>query len=226
MVAIRPVLRILYHKARNVKQKLLYETHIKRPELPHGIGMTCYQKNSSWSLNPNICPCDVDFTEYLKESKIEGKNIFHFGTGEHHIIGLENHKLNRPNEIIGITASVPEHQAYVQLVLKNRALAKYYKVLFGDIYTLTVNTLPQLDIVNLFHLCEFYLPENAPFIHQNDKSLVQLFLSKLNLNGKILFYSGSLTWSFAEPLIKEYEAAGKLTHLGKYKSLLIYAKSF
>lgn len=209
-----------------IVRKLVYSTRIRRPRVPHIIGMEYYQQNSAWTLDPKSCPCDIQFTEYLKESKIENKSIFHFGTGTHHIIGLENEKLNQPNEIIGITASVPEHQAYIRLILKNRELAKYYKVLFADIYTLTANTLPPLDIVNLYHLCEFYVAKDAPLLHQNDKSLVQLFLDKLNPDGKILFYSGSFAWGDAELIVKSFEEAGKIKLIDKYKSLLIYSRAF
>ncbi|MUG94858.1 hypothetical protein F7734_21830 [Scytonema sp. UIC 10036] len=211
-------------------KKILYTIKIRRPGIPSIVGMFYYQKYSSWKLDPKSCPCDIEFVEYIKESKIEGKTIFHFGTGVHHIIGLENQNLNRPNEIIGITASAPEHQAYVRLVLKNRVLAKYYKVIFGNIYTLTANNLPQLDIVNLFHLCEFYIREDAPFVHHNDESLLQLFLDKLNPDGKILFYSRSFAWNepkFAvkcSEIVKSFEEAGKIRLIGQYKSLLIYAK--
>ena len=60
----------------------------------------------------------------------------------------ENQKLDKPNEVIGITASVSEHRAYVRACFKERGLMKYYKVIFGDIYTLTCRCLPLLDIVH------------------------------------------------------------------------------
>ncbi|KAF3886550.1 MULTISPECIES: hypothetical protein [Nostocales] len=212
-------------------RKIAYKIKIRRPGLPNIVGMPYYQKYSSWELDTTKCPCDIEFVEYMKESKTEGKSILHFGTGVHHIIGLENQKLTQPNEIIGITASEPEHQAYVRLALKDRTLAKYYKVLFADIYTLTANTIPQLDIVNLFHLCEFYMHEDAPFIHQNDESLVQLFLDKLNPDGKILFYTRSFAWNDPKfsvksyDVVKSFEESGKIKLVDKYKSLLIYTKA-
>ncbi|MDZ8051837.1 MAG: hypothetical protein RMX68_004825 [Aulosira sp. ZfuVER01] len=205
-------------------RRLLYITGIRRPMVPHGVGMTYYQKNSAWDLGKDGCSCDLELVEYLKESKIEDKSIFHFGTGIHHIVGLENQKLDRPNEILGITASAIEHQAYIQLVFKDTSLAKYYKVIFVDIYTLTDKILPKLDIATLFHLCEFYLPENAPMIHQNDESLLQLVIEKLHPDGKIIFYTGSFTWSKAQPIVQACEASGKIKQIDRYKSLLIYAK--
>jgi hypothetical protein len=203
----------------------LYYAKIKRPDLPNGIGMSMYQARSSWTLQPESCPCDIQFVEYLKQFEIQNKSIFHFGTGKHHFVGLENQIFDRPNEILGITASAPEHQAYVQLVLQHTELSKYYKVLFADIYTLTANTLPSIDIVTLFHLCEFYLPENAHLLHQTDESLLQLFLDKLNPDGRIFFYSGSQRWELAQKIIQAFEAAGKIRQVDTYKSLLIYEKN-
>lgn len=203
----------------------LYYSWIKRPALPDGIGMSLYQARSSWTLQPGCCSCDIEFVEYLKQFNIQGETIFHFGTGEHHFIGLQNQSFDRPNEILGITASAREHEAYIQLVLKNTGLSKYYKVLFADIYTMTANALPMLDIVTLFHLCEFYIPQNAHLVHQNDESLLQLLLDKLNPNGKIFFYLGSRGWQTAQPIVQAFEAAGKIQQVDKYKSLLVYTKN-
>jgi hypothetical protein len=200
-------------------------TGIKRPTRPHDVGMRFFQENSTWELDVNRCPCDLEFIDYVKESNIESKAIFHFGTGVHHIVGQENHKLDVPNHIIGITAAAPEHQAYIKLVLQNPELAKYYKIIFADIYTFTAHSLPNLDVVNLFHLCEFYLPGNSHITHQTDESLLQLFIDKLNPDGKIIFYSGSSAWESTQAIIKSFEELGKIKKIDEYKSLLIYAKA-
>ncbi len=219
------LLRPVFTRYPALPQVLAQRGLIKRPDLPQSGGMSYYQLTSSWDLLPETCPCDIQFCEYVQQAGLRGKSIFHFGTGSHHVIGLENQKSDRPNEIMGITASLPEHQTYVQLVIKNAALAKYYKVLFADIYTLTANSLPTFDIVNLFHLCEFYLPDQAAMVHHTDASLLQLFVDKLHPEGTILFYSGSRAWEEkARALVADFEAAGKIQPVGQYKSLLIYAK--
>jgi len=207
-------------------RRLLCAIGKKRPFFPNAVGMAFYQETSCWPLDPKLCSCDIHFIKYIQQSGVYGKNIFHFGTGVHHLIGLENQKLTQPNEILGITASALEQKSYIKLVVKNTNLSKYYKVLFGDIYTLTARTLPMFDIVTLFHLCEFYLPENAPLLHQNDESLLQLFLDKLNPEGKILFYTGSVGWNKAKPIVESFVAAGKMKQIDEYKTLLIYTKSF
>ena len=207
-------------------RQLAYQIGLRRPALPQVSGMKLYQRKSAWELNPESCPCDLQFANYLKQAGISGKSIFHFGTGAHHILALKNQAIEPPNEIIGITAAAPEHQAYIDLVLENPAFAKYYKVWFADIYTLTANSLPNFDVVSLFHLCEFYLAENAPLIQQTDASLVQLFLDKLNPEGRILFYERSQAWKTAAPLIESFVQAGKIRQIDQYESLRVYGLTY
>lgn len=205
--------------------KLLYALGKKRPIVPNNLGMAFFQETSTWHFNPQRCPCDVHFVEYIREFEIKGKNIFHFGTGEHHFIGLENQKFTQPNEIIGITASALEQQSYIKLVIKDSSLSKFYKVIFGDIYTLTPRTLPMFDVVTLFHLCEFYIPDNVHLLHQNDESLLQLFLDKLNPGGQIIFYTGSFAWDKTQDIIESFVEVGKIKKIYEYQTLVIYSKT-
>jgi hypothetical protein len=204
--------------------KILYSLKLIRSCPPHDVGIDFYRKKVSWGLRPDACSCDIEFVEYLQKIEAKDKNIFHFGTGSHHVVGLENQKFSHPNEIIAITASVPEYQSYMDLFIKQPELAKYYKVFLGDIYTLTERFLPPFDIVTLFHLCEFYFPENAPKLHQDDASLLQLFLNKLNTSGRILFYKKSFAWGDAEALLKKFEQEEKIKQIDEYENLLIYSK--
>jgi len=224
VASVRKTVRDLVFKNRQLAQ-LYYSLSLTQPVLPHWVGNDFYRTKSSWGLQPHLCPCDLELIEYLQKYDIQDQTIFHFGTGSHHILGLENQKLAKPNEIIGITASIPEHEAYVEMCRKNRHLAKFYKVLCTDIYTLNDRSLPMLDVVALFHIGEFYLPEDAPFIHHNDESMVDLFLRKMNPNGKILFYTKSVGYSKAEEIIKSFTAQGKIQLVEEFKTLLVYAKN-
>lgn len=223
VLTVRKTIRDLVFSNRQLA-KLYYSVSLTQPVLPHWVGNDYYRTKSSWELQPHLCPCDIELIEYLQKYNIQDRTVFHFGTGAHHILGLENQKLAKPNEIIGITASIPEHEAYVQMCRKNRHLAKFYKVLCTDIYTLTDRSLPMLDVVALFHIGEFYMAEEAPFVHHNDESLVDLFLSKLNSDGKILFYTRSVGYGKAEEILESFTAQGKIYLVEKYKSLLVYAK--
>jgi hypothetical protein len=177
-----------------------------------------------WPLNAEVCSCDVDFAGYLNMAEIQGKIIFHFGTGEHHIVGYKNLEFVQPNEIIGITASREEHDAYVEMIIKNPFLAQYYKVLFADIYTLTPGILPDFDVVTLFHLCEFYSEANGAYTQMDDRSLLRMFVKKLRPGGLLLLYLGSGAYEKAKPLAEALLSEGDLFKEQKYKSLEIYRK--
>ncbi len=169
-----------------------------------------------------MCPCDFHFVEFLRASNIQDKNIFHFGTGGHHLVGQENLNLAHPNRIMGITAAAKEHAAFIKHTFKDKRLAKYYTVLFKDIYTLTTRDLPKFDYISLFHLCEFYVPENQEYVNQDDETLLDLFLSHLTPGGKLLFYSGSAAWDRTEKIIERFVNDGKIEKSESFKSIVIY----
>ena len=153
--------------------------------------------DNSWQL-VDYCPCDPNFVQFLASKKTEGKLIFHFGTGEHHLVGKDNYERGNPNEILAITASRREHDAYIDFIVNNPRAANYYKVLYADIYTLSPRMLPNFDIVTLFHLCEYYdevesgSPRlNSEYARLDDESLLGMFLTKLNPGGQIAFYAKS-----------------------------------
>jgi hypothetical protein len=180
--------------------------------------------NDTWPLSEQDCPCDLHFVEYLDKRHVHGKAIFHFGTGEHHILGIENARRSRDNRnyILGVTASKQEHEAYVQLILNRAQLAVHYHVMFVDIYTMTPRLLPLFDIVTLFHLCEFYDPVRSRYAPLDDAKLLRMFLSKLKLNGRILFYTGSSHFDRARSIIDAFLKRGWLRKAADYKTLEIY----
>ena len=116
--------------------------------------------NETWSLDEAQCPCDLHFVEYLEEKKAKNAAIFHFGTGNHHIVGLRLAENGSNCAVLGITASPQEYDDYVELLIKNPRLGHTYKAYFGDIYQLDGRLLPQFDYVSLFHVGEFRTPEN------------------------------------------------------------------
>jgi hypothetical protein len=216
-----PLLKTLYWQA----QGLLRKVGVNAPVSPSDAGVVWYRQRSAWKLDRRSCPCDCQLVEYLQQTQIHNQHIFHFGTGSHHIVGRENQQLAQPNQIMAITASHPEHTAYVKLVLQQRGMDKHYKVLFGDIYTLDARNLPTFDVISLFHLCEFYLPDQAAFVHHDDRSLLDLFIAKLNPGGKIIFYDRSNNWSEAKLLIAALEARQVIVPVETYKNLRIYHRA-
>ncbi len=103
--------------------------------------------NQTWSLDEAQCPCDLHFVQYLEEKKATNATIFHFGTGNHHIVGLKGAEDGANNAVLGITASPQEYDDYVELLIKNPRLGHTYKAYFGDIYQLDARLLPQFDYV-------------------------------------------------------------------------------
>ena len=101
----------------------------------------------TWSLDEAQCPCDLHFLQYLEEKKARNTTIFHFGTGNHHIVGLKAAEDGVNNAVLGITASPQEYDDYVELLIKNPRLGHTYKAYFGDIYQLDARLLPQFDYV-------------------------------------------------------------------------------
>ena len=180
--------------------------------------------DDSWPLNVDECPCDVQLLEYLRKHEVGNKVIFHFGTGEHHILGRSNHETPDPNEVFGITASRQEYESYINFIIDNPAAARYYKVIFADIYTLTPRIIPDFDLVTLFHLCEFYDQERSAYAPLNDASLVELFISKLKPGGRILFYKNSSHFDKARKVIRAFTDEGKLIKEDQYKTLLVYTR--
>ena len=62
--------------------------------------------DASWPLIVDKCPCDVHFLEWLEQQKIAGAAIFHFGTGEHHVIARRFAETKSDNRLFGVTAQI------------------------------------------------------------------------------------------------------------------------
>lgn len=181
--------------------------------------------DATWPLDLSECPCDAHFVDYMRSRRIAGRAVFHFGTGEHHIVALANAKLRRPNQIFGVTASKQEYDSYIDLIVENPRVANSYKAMFVDIYTLEPLLLPEFDVVTLFHLGEFHDPVRQKYAPLDDRKLLALMVKKLKPGGRVCFYRGSNGWAKSEPIVDSFIAAGKLAKKTEsYKSLLICAR--
>lgn len=179
-----------------------------------------------WGLHPEVCACDVHFNDWVEAAEIRDKVIYHFGTGLHHVVGRRQAELGAGNIVFGITASKDEYGDYISLVIENRAIAKSYLVYFGDVYLTNPRLLPDFDVVNLFHLCEFFsADERAGHGGLDDRELLELFTAKTLPGGYMLFFSGSKDFDKAQPIIAAWEKAYPVERLDDFKSLLIYRKT-
>jgi hypothetical protein len=180
--------------------------------------------NQTWSLDEQQCPCDLHLVEYLEEKAASGKSIFHFGTGNHHIVGLRLHQNGSDNAVLGITASPQEYDDYVELLIRNPRLGHTYKAYFGDIYQLDGRLLPEFDYAALFHVGEFRTPENDSYGALTDLEMTLVLADRLRPGGEVLFYTGSFAYDKAEAVAKELTKVRPFDDGGTYKSLRIYRK--
>jgi hypothetical protein len=180
--------------------------------------------DSTWSLDEAQCPCDVHFVQYLEGKKASNAAIFHFGTGNHHYVGLKNAESGVDNAVLGITASPQEYSAYIDLLIKNPRLGHTYKAYFGDIYQLDGRLLPAFDYVTLFHVGEYRTPDNDSYGALTDREMTLVLADKLKPGGEILFYSGSFAYDKAEAIAQELVRELPFDPAPDYKSLKILRK--
>jgi hypothetical protein len=180
-----------------------------------------------WDLHVDICPCDVHVNDWLAEQKAKNKLIYHFGTGTHHVVGKEQAENGSGNMVFGITASIEEYQAYIKLVSENAKVAKNYVAYFGDIYLTNGKLLPDFDVVTMVHLCEFFYPNTTSkeYGGVDDRGVLDLFTAKTRPGGHILFYTKSIGFDKARPIVEKWEKQAPVTKVGEYKTLAVYRKN-
>jgi hypothetical protein len=176
----------------------------------------------TWALDVPICPCDVHFNDFIAAMKIRNSAIFHFGTGSHHVIGIEAAEDGRKNAVFAITASVGEYDSYVRLITDQPEIGNFYKAYFGDIYQLDARLLPEFDVVTLFHLCEFRTEANDAYGALTDLEMAKLLIDKIRPGGYVLFYQGSMAFEKAVDVIAKLERQRDLTRLPDFKGLQVY----
>jgi hypothetical protein len=177
-----------------------------------------------WDLRIAECPCDVQFLDWLDHLKIRDASIFHFGTGSHHIIGIQTAENGSGNCVLGITAAPKEYDAFVELAIERPQVEKTYKVFFGDIYQLEGRLLPDFDVVTLFHLCEFRTEQSDQYGAMTDRQLLDLLTAKTRPGGYLLFYTKSFAFDAAEKILQGWEQEGAVEKVGLYELLLVYRK--
>jgi hypothetical protein len=180
--------------------------------------------NETWSLDEAQCPCDLHFVEYVQQKGVKGAAIFHFGTGNHHIVGLKLAENGANNAVLGITASPQEYDDYVELLIKNPRLGHTYKAYFGDIYQLDPRLLPEFDYVTLFHVGEFRTDENDAYGALTDLEMTLVLADKVKPGGEVLFYTGSFAYDKAQVVEQELVKQRPFVAAGSFKSLTIFRK--
>lgn len=176
-----------------------------------------------WPLDEKQCPCDVHFVAWLSACGLSGQRIFHFGTGDHHHVGLHAARLG--HSVLGITATEAEYRSYIRLVIENPELGRHYKVLFSDIYQTNLGLLPKFDLVTLFHIGEFWSENNAPFASLDDAGLMEGMVEKLNPGGRLFLFTGSFAYDVAERVLPAVAARQGLIEEPRAQSLRVFRKA-
>lgn len=177
-----------------------------------------------WKLRREDCPCDLHFLDLIADQGLRNQTIFHFGTGDHHLVGLGCARAEAGNVVMGITATPKEHDAYVKLAMAEPEMTKRYVAYFGDIYTVNPRLLPELDLVTLFHLCEFRDEKNDRYGALTDAELVETLAGRVRPGGRILFYTGSYAYAQAAPIIEAWAASSNFSETEGFKSLRIFQR--
>lgn len=185
--------------------------------------------DDNWDLRVEDCPCDVDFIDWLDANRITDAAIYHFGTGGHHVVGIECAKPERRNSVLAITAAPREYENYVKLAIERPEVLRTYNAVFGDIYLINEKLLPTFDVVTLFHLCEFRGEKTDAYGGLTDLEVTNLLTDKTRPGGHILFFPKSFAFDWDGPMsatrvIAQWEKERPVERVGEYKSLLVYRK--
>ena len=181
--------------------------------------------DATWSLDEKQCPCDIHFLDYLEDRRITNADIFHMGTGNHHIVGLKTAAAGAGNHVLGITASKAEYDDYMRLLIDNPRLGFTYKAYFGDIYQIDRRLLPQLDFATLFHIGEYRTEASDKYGALTDNAMTLVLADKLKPGGEIHFYAGSFAADKGEAAGKELMKQRGFMDAGSYKTLRIFRKA-
>lgn len=181
--------------------------------------------DENWALDEKVCPCDIHFVEWIKAKKLTAKTIYHFGTGGHHLVGLDNMAQGAPNTVLGITASPKEFDDFVKLAIEHAELTRHYQVYFGDIYLLNPKLMPRIDLATVFHLCEFRTDAQDAYGGLTDRQVMEVLLDMLPVGAPIILYSGSFAYWLADPIAKALAAEGRIKHVETFKTLEVYQKA-
>lgn len=183
--------------------------------------------DTPWPASPDRCPCDWDFVEWLAREKRNtalgrARTVFHMGTGAHHFVGFTVAAQRMPYRVIGLTASPVELNHYAAHVVAEPSTLHRYQVLFGDIYVFDPDFwLTRLDIVSLFHFCEFTDERRDAYGGWDDTSVLMRFIERTRTGGHILFYMGSVGYSRSVPIIQRMVDLGLISAGVEFKSLRV-----
>ena len=78
----------------------------------------------------------------------------------------------------------------------------------------------------MVHLCEFFFPNtaSAEYGGLDDRGVLDLFTAKTKPGGHILFYTRSIGFEKAKPIVAAWEKEAPVEYVGEFKTLAVYRK--
>ena len=180
-----------------------------------------------WDLHEDVCPCDVHFNEWVADQGLKNKTIFHFGTGTHHVVGIEQARNGSNNAVIAITASIEEYEAYIKLVSTNSAVAQKLPRVFRR--HLSDQSAPAAGFRHRHDGApvRVLLPEHGePRIWRHDRSAGARPVHRQDAVRRPSDCSTRTRWARSEPRksFPQWEKEKPVERVGDFKTLIVYRK--
>lgn len=182
-------------------------------------------EDKGWQFNPDTCPCDSDFIEYLQRVPASNPiNIFHMGPGMHHMVGKWATEQDRFYFVLSVCITPEEVQEYIRLTTENPFLATRYWVLFSDIHLLHPNLMGSFDYISLFHLGEIssQLADDG-YPGRGIEQIIDSLSRRMWPGGSMLFFENSVAWKAIAPIVDSF-LIEKNWVFSRFKSLIIYTQ--
>lgn len=167
----------------------------------------------AWPWQPDLCPADRDFIEWLMENKRQpwmAGTVFHMGPGSHHRVPRTCEALGL--ECISITVSEDELLMMPQFTS--------YRCILQNIWDLEPDTLPDIHFMTLFHIGEM-----AGEYGDVDYEKLKILINAVPVNGRVFFYVRSAAFDRVDPWLQRIAHLDNMLQLVRgYKSILEYKR--
>ena len=179
--------------------------------------------NAKWDLDIARCPCDAHFNDWVKQKKLRNKLIYHFGTGNHHVVGLKQATNKSNNAVFAITASKEEYASYIELAINRPSLEELSRLFWRHLPHQSRNCC-RTSTSSRCSISANSSMTNKAYGGVDDAKLLDMLTAKTRLGGHILFFTGSFAFPSADKIIAKWEKNGRVKRVGAFKTLLVFRK--
>lgn len=165
-----------------------------------------------WPWQPDKCPADQEFIEWLMEHKREkwmAGTVFHMGPGDHHRVPRAC--INFGLECISITVS--EGELLMQPHLDG------YRCILQNIWNLDPKKLPEIHFMTFFHIGEM-----AGEYGDIDYDKMDALIERVTPGGHVFFYARSSAWDRQMLYLHYALNKGDIKQVYQHKSVLVCRK--